>query len=198
MKTPDGHRSWKWIRIGGLASAVIGALCWLKVLLGLSGPLAVDSSAYQALVLLLVPLGLGGWLKGLSELGLGKVEYLAKAGVGVAWLGIAYVVLAGLQQYFFGVFGFSIPWAGSGYLPILLGLVFVGIAVLLSNALPVWSRALPLVLGFPIPLLMLAKSPEEFRFLWLWLKLLIGVGFLVLSRVLLLSAQEDQDREHAA
>ena len=154
--------------------------------------------AYRALVLLLVPLGLGGWLKGLSELGLGKVEYLAKAGVGVAWLGIAYVVLAGLQQYFFGVFGFWVPWAGSGYLPILLGLVFVGIAVLLSSALPVWSRALPLVLGFPIPLLMLVESPEEFSFLWLWLNLLIGVGFLVLSRVLLLSAQEDQDREHAA
>ena len=83
----------------------------------------------------------------------------------------------------------SIPWAGAGYLLILLGLLFVGIAVLRSPALPVWSRALALVLGLSIPPLMLMGSPEEPRLVGLWFELLIGAGFLVLSRVLVLSAR---------
>jgi hypothetical protein len=187
------------MQAGVVSSAVLGALCWSKGLLGLSGPLSVNSPvAYRALVLLLVPLSLGTWLRGLSEMGLGRREYLARLGARVAWLGIAYVVLAGLEQYFLGVFGFSIPWAGSGYLLILLGVLFVGIAVLLSTVLPVWSRVLPLVLGFLVPPLMLVGTPEEYQRVWLSSELLVGVGFLVLSGALRLSAQVDQQLEHGA
>ena len=187
----DGEgRSSEWTRVAALAGIVIAALCWIKVVLGLDGPLSTDSSLpYRILVLVLVPLGLGIWLKGLSELELRWGQSLSKAGVGIAWLGIIYVALAGLEQYFLDLVGPSIPWAGSGYLLILLGLLFVGIPVLFAKRIPIWSRALPLLLGFPIPLLMLAKSPEESSLFWSSFNLLIGMGFLVLSGVLFLSTE---------
>ena len=62
----------------------------------------------------------------------------------------------------------------------------MGIAVLLAKTLPVW-RILPLVLGLPIPLLMLTKLPQSF--LWISLTLIIGAGFLYLGRVSLLYVQ---------
>ncbi len=187
MKSEKQDRSLKWIRSGGLAGALVGILCWIKVLLGLSGPLSVESSLpYRVLVIVLVPLGLGAWLQGLSELPLGKIKPLAKLGVGVSWLGIAYAVLAGLEQYFVDLIRSSIPWAGSGYVLMFFGLLLVGIAVLLVKTLPVW-RILPLVLGLPIPLLMLTKIPQSF--LWISLTLIIGAGFLYLGRVSLLYVQ---------
>ena len=66
----------------------------------------------------------------------------------------------------------------------LLGLLLVGIAVLLSKVLPVWSRALPLVLGLPLPLLMLAKTPQDSGVLWMSVTLAVGAGFVVLGWVL--------------
>ncbi len=181
----------KWIRSGGLAGALVGILCWIKVLLGLSGPLSVESSLpYRVLVIVLVPLGLAAWLQGLSELPLGKIKPLAKVGVGVSWLGMAYVVLAGLEQYFVDLIRSSIPWAGSGYVLMFFGLLLVGIAVLLVKTLPVW-RILPLVLGLPIPLLMLTQIPQSL--LWISLTLIIGAGFLYLGLVSLLYVRRIQD-----
>ena len=171
--------------MGGRASALVGALCWIKVFLGLTGPLSVDSPLpYRTLVLVLVPLGLGAWLRGLTNLPTGKSKSLARWGLGIAWLGIAYVVVVGLEQYFLHVIDFSIPWAGSGYMLLLLGLLLVGISVLLSKVLPVWSRALPLILGLPLPLLMLVKIPRDSGVLWMSVTLAVGAGFVVLGWVL--------------
>ena len=190
MKARKRDGSARWIAWSGLAAASIGVLCWIKVLLGLSGPLSVASPLpYRILVVVLVPLGLAAWLRGLGGISAGKLRSSAKLGLRIAWLGIAYVVLAGLEQYFVHVIGFSIPWAGAGYVPVTLGVLMVGTAVLLAQALPVWSRALPLALGVPLPLIMLAEVPQGSGLLWTAVTLILGAGFVVLGRVLVFHAQ---------
>jgi hypothetical protein len=169
----------------GVASASIGVLCWIKVLFGLSGPLSVASPLpYRTLVVVLVPLALAVWLRGLGDLQVSKLSSVAIFGVRIAGLGIVYVVLAGLEQYFVDVISFSIPWAGAGYVLVILGVLMVGTAVLLAQALPVWSRALPLALGVPLPLIMLAEVPQDSGLLWTFVTLVLGTGFLVLGGVL--------------
>ncbi len=168
---------------------LLGILCWIKALIGFSGPLSEDSPLpYRFLVVVLLPLVLGVWIKGLLELSLGKARSLGRLGLGVAWLGIAYVVLAGLEQYFVDLVPIGIPWAGAGYLAVILGVLLVGIALLVSKVLPPWSRGLPLVLGLPLPLLILARNPEDSAVLWISFALATGAGFLLLGWVLLDSA----------
>ena len=161
---------------------LLGILSWIKALLGFSGPLSEDSPLpYRLLVVVLLPLVLGVWIKGLHELSLGRARSLGSLGLRVACLGIAYVVLAGLEQYFVNLVPIWIPWAGTGYLAIILGVVLLGIAVLVAKVLPLWSRSLPLVLGLPLPLLMLAKNPESSPALWTSFALATGAGFLLLG-----------------
>ncbi len=182
----EQHRLSRWIRWGGLASMLLGILCWAKALLGFSGALSDNSPLlYKLLVLVLLPLVLGVWTKGLLELPLGKAMPLGKLGFGVAWLGIAYVMLAGLEQYFVNLIPVWIPWAGAGYLAVILGVLLLGIALLVARVLPLWSRGLPLVLGLPLPLLMLAKNPEDSAVLWILFAVATGAGFLLLGWVLL-------------
>ncbi len=180
------HGSPKWVRWGGQASMLLGVLCWAKALLGLSGPLSESSPLpYRLLVVVLVPLLMGVWIKGLLGLPSGKARPLGKLGLGVAWLGAAYVLLAGLEQYFVNVIPVWIPWAGAGYLAVILGVLLLGIALTVSKVLPIWSRGLPLVLALPLPLLMLVKYTGDFAVLWLSFTLATGAGFLLLGWVLL-------------
>ena len=161
---------------------LLGILCWIKALLGFSGGLSEDSPLpYRLLVVVLLPLLLGVWIKGLFELSSGKARSLGTLGLRIAWLGIAYVVLAGLEQYFVNLVPIWIPWAGAGYLAIILGVSLLGIALLVAKVLPLWSRGLPLVLALPLPLLMLAKNPEGAPVLWISFALATGAGFLLLG-----------------
>ncbi len=189
------HGSPEWVRWGGLASMLLGVLCATKALPGFSGSLSDDSPLpYRLLVLDLLPLVLGVWTKGLLELPLGKVRPVGKLGLGVAWLGIAYVVLAGLEQYFVNLIPVWIPWAGAGYLAVMLGVLLLGIVLLVAKVLPLWSRGLPLVLGLPLPLLMLVKYTGDSAVLWLSFTLATGAGFLLLGWVLLDAGRFNSER----
>ncbi len=180
----------QWIRWGGLASLLLGLLCWIKAFSGFSGPLSGSSALpYRLLVVVLLPLVLGVWAQGLFELSIGKAHFLGrslgKLGIGLVWLGITYVMLAGLEQYFVDLVPIGIPWAGTGYAAVTLGVLLLGVALLVAKILPLWSRGLPLVVGLPLPLLMLARNPEDSAVLWTSFTLATGAGFLVLGWVLL-------------
>ncbi len=174
---------------------LLGVLCVAKAFLGFSGPLSANSPLpYRLLVLVILPLVLGIWTKGLLELPLGKVRPVGKLGLGVAWLGIAYVVLAGLEQYFVNLIPVWIPWAGAGYLAVMFGVLLLGIVLLVAKVLPLWSRGLPLVLGLPLPLLMLVKYTGDSAVLWLSFTLATGAGFLLLGWVLLDAGRLNSER----
>ncbi len=183
-------RSSQWIHWGGLASLLLGLLCWIKAFSGFSGPLSESSPLpYRLLVVVLLPLVLGVWAQGLFELSIGKAHFLGrslgKLGIGLVWLGIVYIMLAGLEQYFVDLVPIGIPWAGTGYAAVALGVLLLGVALLVAKILPLWSRSLPLVLGLPLPLLVLARNPEGSTVLWTLFTLATGTGFLVLGCVLL-------------